>query len=285
MIKSIKVSGLACAPHLESSTLMTTHNGALRFSTKKPNVVVGPNGAGKSALLSTLAKRFVAYATGRSVLSGRLVGAFEDESVFTGGDWRTPMEFMRGLTIDTDNAAAIYYRPKHIPGNDDSVTAAMMCGYFEEAKDYARKTGQRSDGQGAIALQEQVLAILKGTQDYPAVIPASKAFSAMVERARKEGYGAGQHEKRAALVNEIFLGKTQPAADARPLVLMDEPEQSLDAAAEIELWRAIGSADCGRLQVIVATHSLLPILHPDRFHLIEAVPGYAQCVRDLMAGA
>jgi predicted ATPase len=64
--------------------------------------------------------------------------------------------------------------------------------------------------------------------------------------------------------------------------MMDEPEQSLDAKAEMLLWGQIAKADCDKVQVIVATHSLYPLMHPELFHLIEAVPGYAQEVRKLM---
>jgi predicted ATPase len=63
---------------------------------------------------------------------------------------------------------------------------------------------------------------------------------------------------------------------------MDEPEQSLDALAELVLWRQIAAADMSKMQVIVATHSLYPLMHPEKFNIIEAVPGYSESVMQLL---
>jgi predicted ATP-dependent endonuclease of OLD family len=73
-------------------------------------------------------------------------------------------------------------------------------------------------------------------------------------------------------IENAFIDAYKDASDTgMPLVIMDEPEQSLDAVAELQLWIAISNA---KTQVIVATHSLFPFLRPDDFNIIEAVPGY-----------
>jgi predicted ATPase len=63
---------------------------------------------------------------------------------------------------------------------------------------------------------------------------------------------------------------------------MDEPEQSLDAWASATLWSRIAEADCAKVQIVVATHSWYPILHPEAFNIIEAVPGFLEEVRSLI---
>ena len=74
----------------------------------------------------------------------------------------------------------------------------------------------------------------------------------------------------------------QPAETAVPLILMDEPEQSLDARAEGSLWAAIANADCSTMQIIVATHSLYPMLNKDKFNIIETETGFVAEVRRLL---
>jgi len=67
------------------------------------------------------------------------------------------------------------------------------------------------------------------------------------------------------------------------MILMDEPEQSLDVKAEAQLWSSLSKADCAKMQIIVATHSMYPLLHKDNFNLIEAEDGFVDEVLALMA--
>lgn len=147
---------------------------------------------------------------------------------------------MPGITVKSDNAPALYYRPGHVPGNEPTTVHALMCGYPKEARAYEELTENKSHGQ-----QSQH----RGEWD-------DKAYA--------------------------LLKLTEIGDSVVPLILMDEPEQSLDTKAELNLWNRIVEADCNVMQVIVATHSMYPFLHPERFNLIETEPGYLNSVLALL---
>lgn len=260
---------------------MTSHQGRLTFAQDKPTVIVGPNGSGKSALLTTLAIRFLAYYMGVSTFDGNFVKDSESDAWWTNSSrWGHDYQFLKGLDIDTDNAPVVYYRPGHMPGNEGHLATSMMLGYWDHTRSYARAVEHKSSGQGNQALLERALALLQGKNlptgfervnwGYP-VEPVDL-------NASKRGY-VGPWDHKAEVLKALFAGD----ADKRPLVMMDEPEQSLDALAELRLWKAVESADFGRTQVIVATHSLYPLLHPQKFHIIESETGYAARVLELLA--
>ncbi len=279
MLTTLKVNDFKAVPYLETSLLMRRHKGRLQFSTDKPNVIVGPNGAGKSALMESLALRFLAQLTGDSRLDGNYLGRSRDAEILwtKTHEWRDTWEFLQGLTVETDNAPALYYRPGHIPGNETSPTHALMCGYSEDARHYDELTKAKSAGQQSRALQEHLLAALDGT-----ACPKEYALRGWTHgREPRELHGRGwigPWEYQAEVLKAIFAHST----GGTPLVLMDEPEQSLDALAEMQLWKALSNADCTRVQVVVATHSLYPLLHPDKFNIIEAVNDYARDVIKLL---
>jgi predicted ATPase len=281
MLKKLTVKDFSAVSYLAGSALIQAHGGTLKFSTKKPNVLVGPNGAGKSAVLTTLALRFLAYFTGQS--------AFDDN--YTGGNdcdvwwsnacrWGNDWDYLKGLEVVTDNAPALYYRPNHNPGNEDNLTTAMMVGYFEQAKEFDRATAKKSSGQANQAMLDKVLKALDGEQ-LPSAMryvnwSRGKELKDLEQMHASRSY-VGPWDWRAEVLKKLMTA----ANGAAPLILMDEPEQSLDARAEAQLWRAIAKADCSRMQVIVATHSLFPLLHPKAFNIIEAEPGFAQQVLEL----
>jgi energy-coupling factor transporter ATP-binding protein EcfA2 len=279
MITELTVKGFRGIAHLETSDLMRQHQGRLVFSTDKPNVLVGPNGAGKSAVMLTLALRFLAYFTGSSTLDEKYLrdrdaDAWWDKS-YTWGDKNL---WLQGLSCTTDNGPALYYRPGHIPGNECDITHAMMMGYFEEAKAYAKLVDKKSSGQQSQAVLARILEVLAGTN-----LPDDYAMLnwSYGRTCRKQGEPA--HFGHFAPMAEVLKKHYPPCPGARPLILMDEPEQSLDARAEGRLWSAIAQADCSRMQVIVATHSLYPLLHKDKFNLIESEPGFVDDVLGLMS--
>lgn len=280
MLTSLTVAPtFAAVPYLHSSSLMQRHAGALTFSTSKPNVIVGPNGAGKSALLNALALRFLASQTGDSSLDGRYMRDRDNEGLWTkSSGWSHDWEFMAGLTVDTDNAPARYYRPGHVPGNETSAVHAMMCGYMDEAKAFARLTEDKSSGQKSLALLDAVMPLLAGKD-----LPRQYALRNWSGGREPRKLDHSRHNMPWDYQREVLRELFGPVNGGVPLVLMDEPEQSLDALAEMRLWRAIAGVNCNELQVIVATHSLYPLLHPDSFNIIEAVDGYAASVRELAA--
>jgi predicted ATPase len=280
MINSISAKHFKAVPYLETSSLMTLHQGELKFSNEKPNVIVGPNGAGKSALLTTLALRTLSFYIGESAFDDQYALSNEARHFWTEErTWRQDYEYLPGLTCDTDNAPALYYRPGHIPGNDNSLGAAMMCGYGKEANLYGALVRAKSSGQQSQALLHKLQEALSGkatTLSYQYVNwRAGKALKDL----KNGSHYVSDFEYKFEVLKKVFGSVSE---DAKLLILMDEPEQSLDAKAEALLWGQIGRTDCSKAQVIVATHSLYPLMHPELFNLIEAAPGYIQEVFELM---
>ena len=158
MLTKLRVDGFKAVAHLETSALMALKKKKLTFSTTKPNVLVGPNGSGKSALVSALALRHLAHFTAGSTFDTKYVLGSESRNYWTRErEWGHDYAFLKGLECDTDNAPALYYRPSHVPGNENDITAAMMVGYFDEAKAYARLVENKSSGQQSQALLAQML--------------------------------------------------------------------------------------------------------------------------------
>jgi energy-coupling factor transporter ATP-binding protein EcfA2 len=278
MITNLVANKFRAVPYLETSQLMQGHPKGLHFSLKQPNVIVGPNGAGKSALLKAMALLTLSHVTGESAFDDKYTLDRDADTYWTElPRWRE-FEFLQGLTVKSDHGPALYYRPGHIPGNETGITHAMMTGYFKEAKEYASLVEHKSSGQKSQALLQKVEAALTGKT-------TSWEYQYVNWRSGKELRDPGHNRSpmpwdlRAEILKKRHAETPETAI---PLVLMDEPEQSLDARAEVALWQTIASAPCKKVQVIVATHSLYPLLHPNGFNLIEAVPGYAKEVRSML---
>jgi predicted ATPase len=279
MITDFAVKDFKGISYLESSSLMKRYKGRLSFAEDKPNVLVGPNGAGKSAVMQTLALRFLAYFSGVSTFEDKYLRDSDAEAWWTKEHyWRDEAEWLKGLKCKTDNGPALYYRPGHIPGNECSVTHAMMMGYFEQAKAYGNLVKDKSSGQQSQAVLQRILDALAGLKlptDYEQLNwPYGRIVREIEGREHRSHF-----EPQADALKKCY----PPDRPGLPLILMDEPEQSLDARAEGKLWQAIADADCSRMQVIVATHSLYPLLHKDKFNLIESEPGFINDVLALMA--
>lgn len=287
MFKTVSAKDFKAVPYLETSALMQSHPKGVKFSQKKPNVIIGPNGAGKSALLKALSLQTLSHFTGESSFDDHYVTGNDCKDFWASeGYWAKEFHFLPGLTCATDNAPALYYRPSHIPGNDDSIAASMMCGYFDKAKKYGQLVKEKSSGQQSQALLEKLRTTLSSSKPELAFSYINWRFGKVPQdfSDRKNQGGnfnrPGDYEYQAEILKKTY--GTQ-ATDAIPVLLMDEPEQSLDTKAEIMLWKQIEAADTSRLQIIVATHSLYPLLHPKAFNLIEAVPGYIDEVQRLVS--
>lgn len=243
-------------------------------------MIVGPNGTGKSAVLDTIALRFLAYFYHQSALDWNYVNTMGDQAAWWGGrgHWRREYTWLPGLHCTTDQAPILYDRPGHLPGNETSVAAAMMTGYFDDARRYAEMTDQKSSGEQRRALLARVLRALQGDAS---ALPTDYVRVNWRARIPQRQGGRQEFPSEIDLVGEALQAMTRPEPQAVPLLVLDEPEQSLDALTEIALWRSIERCDTARMQVIVATHSLYPILHPSKFNIIEAEDGYAKSVRVL----
>lgn len=274
MIESVAVRDFEAIPYLESSALMDYHRGRVRFSTSKVNVVMGPNGSGKTALLDALSMRLLADMTGESALND----AYVFDRGADRGLWRETAfrryEFLPGLHVQTDNGPAIYYKPMNIPGGESSVAASMMMGYEGEAREYARLTSKRSSGEAGFALLQHALQSLGSGAGAP------KRYGMANWRFGSSVPAESERMSEYQLKAEILRKMADSGKYKVPVVIMDEPEQSLDARAQATLWDALGKVTA-HVQVIVATHSLHPLLRSDRFNVIECEEGYVQELREL----
>lgn len=282
MLTELRVNEFTAIPYLEASSLMQTHGKELTFSSGKPNVVVGPNGSGKSALLNTLAIRFLTYFASQSTLDRRYVADVDARPWWTRTrQRRDEYVWLKGLACKTDNAPALYYRPGHVPGNEPTIADAMMGEYWEQAQEYAKLVERKSSGEQNQAVLGKILEALGGKE-----LPAKYGYrnwdfgTEPEDRSKLHTFGyAGDMFYKAKVLKTLY----RPADNAIPLILLDEPEQSLDTKAEAQLWVGIAKADCRRMQIIVATHSMYPLLHKDKFHVIETQTGYVEEVLELMA--
>lgn len=277
MLKKLRLTDeFSAVPHLRGSLLWQQHaKKGLTFSSKKPNVIVGPNGSGKSALLTLLAMHTLTYLTGKTALDDGYTKGLDVDRWWSERTWANPAVYLPGAELESDNAPARYYRPGHIPGNDHSVTAAMMCGYSREAREYDAHVDARSAGQGCQARLTDLLHALTAPDWKPSYLHINWSAGIEPRELSRSGW-VGPWDYRSEVLK---ARRDSVAPDAVPVILMDEPEQSLDALAELQLWHAIQQTDCQGRQVIVATHSLYPFMHPESFNIIEAVPGYLLAVR------
>ena len=277
MIRSLKCSVNSAIPHLTNSLIMQAHKGVVHFSTEKPNVIVGPNGSGKTALMTALSMSTLTHFTPQSTLDPAYVRGQDAESMWkdSSNHWEEAT-FLPGIDLDWDAAPGIFFRPGHIPGNDNSVAASMMCGYFDQARAYGNAVRNKSSGQAGQALLEVVHERLSG-HSAPYYDQRPWSYGSVVEAVTHRSFDRKSRQRANAIISR-YLGSE---VKTRSIVLMDEPEQSLDAMAEMKLWQAINASETNSLQVIVATHSLYPILHPEGYHIIETQPGYMDAVRSL----
>jgi predicted ATPase len=153
----------------------------------------------------------------------------------------------------------------------------MVCGYFEEARRYDDLVKGKSSGQQSSTLLSRLQDVLKGGAPLREYQFVNWTASEQVEDF-ENAHNVSESNWRANVLKRLYA----EASEGMPMLLLDEPEQSLDAMAEVSLWRQIAKVDCSRVQVVVATHSLFPLMHPEQFNIIEATPSYVREVRVLM---
>lgn len=271
MLKKITFKANAAVPYLMGSELMVNRpDHSIELSTEKPNLLVGPNGSGKSAFIKTLALRFLAYTTGFSAFDNAYTSSVSEiDGLWTEKSWRT-WAFMDGIECDTDNGPALYFRPGMIPGDNTSFTHAMMCGYSELARTFARRVEDKSSGQGVQAMLEHVIELLRGQIEHDTYEQVNWSYGTKPVKLKDTASSWVSPSAYQAEVLKAMFGGSK--AGTTPLVLLDEPEQSLDVHAQLQFWNTVRS--CNKVQVVIATHSVVPLMEPDRYNFIETVPGY-----------
>lgn len=281
MIEHIKVEGFKAVPHLETTLLMQTHGKCLAFSKEKPNVIVGPNGSGKTALLNALSMLTLTYYTDTSNFDRGYL-AMQDADLFWLGEekewWRLRDNiFLKGLSARSDLAPALYYRPNRLPGNEDGIAHAMCMGYSREAKDMIELVRNKSSGQRSQNVQQLLREVLQGKRlQYTWNHWGARKEPVPIDPMVYTGDGDTKHNAMLA----YYSSRNESGIHT---ILLDEPEQSLDARAELELWHSLVATDPALNQVICATHSIYPLLHKAKFNIIETVPGYVESVLSLLS--
>lgn len=271
MIKHIHFTDFTAVPHLMGTSLMKHNKGTITLSTEKINILVGPNGSGKSSFINALTLRYLADLTGRSEFRSHYLGKTGYECCWSLVDkargWSREWAYMDGMQVSGDDGAVHYYRPLHVPGNETSATHAMCAGFFEQGKSFHQAIKDKSDGQMRKTLLNRITQV--STSADAAKFSVAWPYGPHDER-RDLPYGAQQWEARAEHLKAMF----SPKPDARPLLILDEPEQSLDLLEQAQMWQSLKSIDLSKCQVLVSTHSIHPLLNPEGFSFIEGDEGY-----------
>jgi len=175
-------------------------------------------------------------------------------------------------------APALFYRPGFLPGDEIGLTHAMMCGYPSEARNHGAMIDKKSSGQQGLALLEEISGILSGANIAPDRYRCTNWDYGITPNEIKNDRFTGARDYQVKILKEAAA----PRDGSAPVLMMDEPEQSLDALAEAQLWKLIENADCKKMQIIVSTHSVYPLMHQKKFNLIEATPDYVADVLKLL---
>lgn len=251
---------------VSGTSLLQTHNNSISFCQDKINVVIGPNGSGKSTLLKDLAARYMAFDRGVTCLDTAILNRDIYKRLFTKKEgWYRSETFMRDIDVVSANCAACYWSPNFNFGGWEMLSAALMSGYYNEAKLRYRHTREKSSGEGIKNQLDHVMEIALTGQRIRVDIP-EKPFGELLN-------------ERLRLLKPLFKDTDKN----KTIVLLDEPEQSLDILNEMKFWDDLLKVNLDDVQLIVATHSMYPLVSPkfkDKLNCIEAVAGYSQSVID-----
>lgn len=276
----LTVKNSSAIAHLDTSAFYQTYQGEFPLKQGAINVLVGPNGSGKTSFLESLAFLNLTYFFGQSrVCKDYLDEKYWEQRLEAGQShaWNREPVFAQGLQSDWPFMPALSYFPNRIPGREDSITAAMMTGYFREARDFARLTEEKSSGQANWSQLDEIFQALKDPQYTPQVLQLDAlALCAHEEKELASRYDA----KRTRAYRKSALKKRiDEAAPLATLVLLDEPEQSLDMVAQMTLWERLKALHTPNRTFVVATHS--PLVLNQGFHLVETQRGYLEKLESL----
>lgn len=278
MLTSVSVeSPFAAVSYLADTLLMSTQQRKVRLDITKPNVIIGPNGSGKSAFLRALSLLTLSNLTGVTSLSDRYVSFNNKLWDLDGESYLKNWCFLQGLMFEGVLNPTYYYRPGFIPNEERCLTTALMCGFEKEARKVGELTGKFSSGQAAKNLMSHLFDLLDAQENQPASHPTWRYPTQSDKFKFQRGYMGDAETQALALVRHHESFETQ-----QRLIILDEPEQSLDAYQEALLWERLAAVDCNKTQLVIATHSAHPIMNDSHFNLIETVASYAAVTRALI---
>ncbi len=197
-------------------------------------LVCGPNGAGKTALFTLLSRLLFAEQGGKSTLTFH--------SVHDAAEY--PLD---KIHLDHDGQGIWHLDLGHTPG--------LMGGGFDD--DFFM--------EGVAGLQRNRISAGQGT-----MVRLNSLLKAANEVRAPGMETRGQYVKVPERLRVFLAGQGEKGP---PTFLFDEPDRNLDANSEASLWIALARMAL-KCQIIVISHSPLPLLQLPDENILEAVPGY-----------
>lgn len=247
-------------------------NREFEFVHDKINVLVGENGSGKSSLLATIAKKLLAYNYGHTRLDDRLI-RFADEywQKEDPDRWYSDDVFMPDVTLETSaDIFGTYVSSDWTPCDAADWAHAVCYGLGDEATDHFKRVQEFSSGQGMHNVITHCFELMsKPSPEHR----FDKNIKWYLEDKDRNTHLAKRAQSLASLL---------PKAGSNIVALFDEPERPLDVAAQVLFWKNLNKlAKLPHVQIIIATHSVIPLMSPDNFNFVEMNAGYANRLLDI----
>ena len=213
------------------------------------NLIYGPNGAGKTSLILAMARMLLCAQGGiQYVTSSGLQDVYAE---FGRGAW------LDGLLPIHDGAPVMHADP--------TTAVGLIGGTFDwdfSAEGLANTMTKQSAGQTTSRRLTACISALAGKIPWPEVKWQVKP-------------------KQCPEVAKFLEGNHEGDGARWATVLMDEPTKGLDLSSELRFWKGVAMlAKRNNVQVIAATHSVIPLFMPD-LHFIETQRNYIDyCISD-----
>ncbi|AXG66456.1 hypothetical protein JA13_053 [Dickeya phage vB_DsoM_JA13] len=242
------------------------------FESGRINVLVGENGSGKSSLLESLAKKILAYNYGHTRLDDRLI-RFNDEywSKENPDRWYSDELYMPDVSLETDSPIyGMYMSPDWKPCDALNWAHALCYGLGKEATDHFKRTENFSSGQGMSNVITHIAMALK-----------ERSPEVSLEEVK---YHIRPQDDNHLAKRAKFLQKLLPPAGSNIVAMFDEPERTLDLGSQLVFWQLMNDiSKREHVQIIVASHSCIPLMSPDKFNFIEMTDGYKNKLLNITA--